>query len=333
MRKIFIILPIIIVLIIMSTIVFFLLKFNNTYLNNNYNNEIEVISVEGLTIDLESEPHSELFELISNYIESNSNNYVFYDNDNSVEEYVILENIFNIEFHISSIEDTQYLKLVNRQHEAVNTNHNLIVPAANHITTSRNNERIHISLLTALESLFYHAQREVGHLTLISGFRTYEEQMIIYNNSINNSYVMPPNHSEHQIGLAADILPIRYTSLGSMRGTSEAIWLSHNVSQFGLILRYPNDKYDITEVAYEPWHFRYVGLPHSYYIMNNHLVLEEYLELLQNIDELKIELNGKIYTISYQTPNNGYIFVPENNNFWISSSNLGGYVVTSWKYL
>ena len=51
--------------------------------------------------------------------------------------------------------------------------------------------------------------------------------------------------------------------------------------EYGFILRYPEDKEAITEINYEPWHMRYVGVPAATYIMENGLCLEEFNDLLQ----------------------------------------------------
>ncbi|MBQ1243239.1 MAG: D-alanyl-D-alanine carboxypeptidase family protein, partial [Clostridia bacterium] len=66
-------------------------------------------------------------------------------------------------------------------------------------------------------------------------------------------------------------------------GTKEEMaykWLSDNAHKYGFILRYPSDKTDITGIAYEPWHFRYVGKSHAKEIYNQGLCLEEYVETL-----------------------------------------------------
>jgi D-alanyl-D-alanine carboxypeptidase len=76
-----------------------------------------------------------------------------------------------------------------------------------------------------------------------------------------------PGTSEHQTGLGVDII-------GSRKMYD---WLEENSWKYGFILRYPDDKIDITGIIYEPWHFRYVGVEAATYIMENNLTLEEYL--------------------------------------------------------
>jgi D-alanyl-D-alanine carboxypeptidase len=60
-----------------------------------------------------------------------------------------------------------------------------------------------------------------------------------------------------------------------------AKWLAEHAREYGFIVRYPEGKEDITKITYEPWHFRYVGVEHAKYIEENHLTLEEYIDLLK----------------------------------------------------
>ena len=90
--------------------------------------------------------------------------------------------------------------------------------------------------------------------------------------------VARPGTSEHQLGLAVDIISNDYPWLDEgWADTEEAAWLEANCAEYGFILRYPPDKSDITGIVWEPWHFRYVGREAAVYIMENGLCLEEYL--------------------------------------------------------
>ena len=91
--------------------------------------------------------------------------------------------------------------------------------------------------------------------------------------------VARPGTSEHQLGLAVDIISNAHPELDeSWAQTEEAEWLKENCADYGFILRYPPDKSGITGIVWEPWHFRYVGEEAAQYIMENGLCLEEYLE-------------------------------------------------------
>lgn len=84
--------------------------------------------------------------------------------------------------------------------------------------------------------------------------------------------VAVPGTSEHQTGLAADIT-------GSQKMYD---WLAENSWKYGFILRYPEDKIEITGIIFEPWHFRYVGKTMAKDIFDSGLCLEEYMQMLKN---------------------------------------------------
>lgn len=90
-----------------------------------------------------------------------------------------------------------------------------------------------------------------------------------------------PGSSEHQIGLALDIVSDSYTLLEEgFADTDAGKWLADNSYRYGFILRYPKGKEDITGIEFEPWHFRYVGEPAATYIYQHNLTLEEFVQLL-----------------------------------------------------
>lgn len=93
---------------------------------------------------------------------------------------------------------------------------------------------------------------------------------------------MPPGHSEHSTGLAFDIVALSYQMLDAgQENTLETKWLHKHCAEYGFILRYPRGKEEITDISYESWHYRYVGVEAATYIMENEICLEEYLELLK----------------------------------------------------
>lgn len=93
---------------------------------------------------------------------------------------------------------------------------------------------------------------------------------------------MPPGHSEHSTGLAFDIVALSYQMLDAgQENTLETQWLHEHCAEYGFILRYPKGKEEITDISYESWHYRYVGVEAATYIMENGICLEEYLELIE----------------------------------------------------
>jgi len=127
-------------------------------------------------------------------------------------------------------------------------------------------------------------------LVAISGFRSYETQRTIWNNAVRNSglahaerWFARPGHSEHQTGLALDIVQRGFTggSLGSagFQNTAQFAWLRQHAHHYGFILRYPQAYEHITGIAFEPWHWRYIGVESATYMRENgFVVFEKYIE-------------------------------------------------------
>lgn len=140
------------------------------------------------------------------------------------------------------------------------------------------------------------ACRAAGNSPVIcSSYRSYEKQQSLYQNKVNRlaaqgysqekareeaaKAVALPGTSEHQLGLAVDIVDIANQNLdSSQEDTAVQQWLMEHSWEYGFILRYPNDKSDITGIIYEPWHYRYVGKDAAAEIYQQGLCLEEYLE-------------------------------------------------------
>ncbi len=123
------------------------------------------------------------------------------------------------------------------------------------------------------------AKKDGLNIYLHSGFRSYSFQQEIYTNYTNlygsetaDTFSARPGHSEHQTGLAIDVNTVD----DSFAGTPEAIWLEEHAHEYGFIIRYPEDKVDITGYKYEPWHIRYLG-DEAEKVYRSGLCLEEYL--------------------------------------------------------
>lgn len=90
---------------------------------------------------------------------------------------------------------------------------------------------------------------------------------------------MPAGHSEHETGLALDILCSDNLNMDISQERSEGnIWLREHCHEYGFILRYPKEDEEITGVSYEPWHFRYVGKEAAAFMVKHNLTLEEFCE-------------------------------------------------------
>lgn len=136
----------------------------------------------------------------------------------------------------------------------------------------------------ALELMFNGAKKEGIILTAVSGYRSYDRQVTLYNNYVArdgkvkaDTYSARPGTSEHQTGLTMDLSSASngYNLTTSFGTTKEGIWLKDHAHQYGFIIRYPKNKESITGYMYEPWHVRYVGTDLSTYLYENNLTLEE----------------------------------------------------------
>jgi len=121
-----------------------------------------------------------------------------------------------------------------------------------------------------------------------SSYRTYAYQEKVFNSiAIEKGlehalqYVAPPGGSEHQTGLAFDVIFRRNGEMieEQLETDPEIIWLYENSYKYGFILRYPKGKEEITGFNYEPWHFRYVGKELAMELHEKDITLEEYYEL------------------------------------------------------
>lgn len=177
-------------------------------------------------------------------------------------------------------------------------------------------------------------------IALVSGYRSAEEQRRIWDDSLRENgreftekYVAAPFHSEHQTGLAID--------LGLKRGHIDFIRpnfpydgvcgeFRRRAADFGFVERYPKGKENITGIAHEPWHFRYVGVPHAEIMNAKGFTLEEYLiwirkfsfgssPLIFRRDSLRAE-------ISFLEADSAEIEL--NEPFSVSGNNFDGFIIT-----
>jgi len=237
-----------------------------------------------------------------------------------------------VSVHVSDIIDTGYMKLVNRTHAVPGEpNAALLQPAWPTVPVSRVDIYLHRSALAAIEAMFASARAAgVGPFHVTSGFRDVERQRALYGNGANSAFVQPPGYSEHHTGLAADIMADGL-SMSELADSPQGQWLAANAYRYGLILRYPNGAQAITGIEFEPWHFRYVGPVHAYFMRRNNLVLEEYIELLQQEGGVSFVMNSVAVQLLYLRPENGIIYVPAGlDHITVSSSNAGGYIVKAW---
>ena len=94
--------------------------------------------------------------------------------------------------------------------------------------------------------------------------------------------VAVPGTSEHQLGLAVDLVSSEYVQLDEGAEKTDVYkWLVKHCHEYGFILRYEKDKQNLTGVTWEPWHYRFVGRYHAKAMYDAGLCLEEYVKLLR----------------------------------------------------
>ena len=186
-------------------------------------------------------------------------------------------------------------------------------------------------------------QTETGHsdIIIISGYRTTEQQQELYDADLEDTgedtstLVAKPGYSEHETGYAMDFSLFEDGISADYDGTGEYDWINQNCAHYGFILRYPENKTDLTEIQYESWHYRYVGQPHAYYMQQNDLCLEEYTETLKDYSvDNPLEItnwDGKVYQVYYVPAEAGdstYVMVPPDQEYTVSGNNVDGFIIT-----
>ena len=131
------------------------------------------------------------------------------------------------------------------------------------------------------QEMFYAAENAGMDLVISSSYRSYNDQKETYEyyerikGDEVKQYALLPGYSEHQTGLAFDILTTT-SQTDDFEKTEEYKWLLDNSYKYRFILRYPKEKENITKIDYESWHFRYVGVEAATIIHNEKISFEEY---------------------------------------------------------
>ena len=211
----------------------------------------------------------------------------------------------------NDLKDDMYLKLVNKSNPAgedyVPEN---LVPVDTAYTTGAKSIELEECVAKAVISMIDAMRAEgINNVSVTSAYRTYEYQEQLFARYIAEerekhptwsdeevraevlTYSAAPGTSEHQTGLCVDLFTNEMEGLynyGSEtpnnpydKGFAETAafeWLCEHAHEYGFILRFPEDKTDITGYSYESWHYRYVGVEHAKKIYEQGITLEEYLE-------------------------------------------------------
>lgn len=214
------------------------------------------------------------------------------DPGNVLEDTVVYD-AENDKYVVPTFEDDWSLILVNKTH---------LIPEDYDVEleTIRGNIKADVRIVDNVLNMIKAAKEDGVIISICSPYRDYDRQVVLFNRKVSSyikrgyteeeaydlasNTVAIPGTSEHQLGLAFDFISNDYTSLDEgFANTDAGKWLKKNGAEYGFILRYPDDKVDITDIQFEPWHYRYVG-DCARYIMDNGLCLEEYVEMIGMIE-------------------------------------------------
>lgn len=175
-------------------------------------------------------------------------------------------------------------------------------------------------------------------INILCGYRSKEESQQLFDASAAENglehaqkYVMLPGFSEHHSALAVDLgIILPEGGFGYQFDEYPYNWITDQCHTYGFILRYPEEKAAITEIGYESWHFRYLGVPNATAVRNEGLCLEEYIDFIKNYTA-----EGPHYQVS-TTDGNYEIYyasglsvpVPTDHAYEISGNNVDGFIVT-----
>ncbi len=169
-----------------------------------------------------------------------------------------------------------------------------LIPIKNLIDTKGRDICLRESAALALEDLFKAAKEDGVNLVVTSAFRSEETQKWLYDdwhrkNTVQNSEeaVAKPGHSEHQLGTTIDFTSpsVGFDSAHrSFHLTKEYSWLDKNAHKFGFSMSYPAGKN--TGYIFEPWHWRYIGLPDSYHLKVANITIQEFLDPNFNLEDI-----------------------------------------------
>ena len=194
--------------------------------------------------------------------------------------------------------------------------------------------------LSALNDMMDAFQEQGGSksVNVVAGFRTEEFQQHLFDQSAEQNglehaqqFVARPGGSEHHTGLVVDFSILHSDgSSAEYQGIGEYAWINGNCQDYGWVVRYDLAKVALTGISTEPWHFRYVGVPHATAMVQENLCLEEYIDYLRQFtfdrDHLTVECADGTYEIWYAEGTE--VHVPDRGEYAVSGNNVDGVIVT-----
>lgn len=268
---------------------------NLGYKNNDVHKILENFTEKDYNYFLKNEVNENYIKLLNEkyFLKKNFYKYIEYMNQNKKMDLTTIvrninihldKNFYEEELNADTIKDTSIL--VNKFYLLGSdfAPSDLVSVPQTYAWGDKGSQMIRKVAYDAFLEMWKAANEEQGYYLMVSSsYRSYQEQEIIYNNYKKNrgqkyadSIAARPGASEHQTGLTLDIFSKLNNNKNTFKDTDTAKWLEDNSYRFGFILRYPEDKVNVTGYSYEAWHFRYVGKEIAKYIHENNITFEEY---------------------------------------------------------
>lgn len=164
-----------------------------------------------------------------------------------------------------------------------------------------NGQQVDARIYENLQQMMDAARADGAQPVICSSYRSHERQKQLFEDKRRRlreegcppeeeikraaEWVAQPGTSEHELGLALDIVDLDYQMLDHQQeNTPTQQWLLKHSWEYGFVLRYPTDRAGLTGVEYEPWHYRYVGREAAEVMHQEGLCLEEYLSAYYHVN-------------------------------------------------
>ena len=225
--------------------------------------------------------------------ESNKQKDEYQDTENEVEPPIVdsdhdpcVEYNIPIPTKVTTVDNGDKLILVNRQYAVSSDFYPTDMVAVDGSLSTNQGLYFKKEAYDAYLSMLEDANKEDIDFLICSTYRSYDTQYSIYHSyvknyglEVTNTRSAYPGRSEHQTGWAVDITSeaMGYGLNKNFANLPEGKWINEHCHEYGFIIRYLEDKTEITGYSYEPWHLRYVGVDAATEIMSQGITLEEYL--------------------------------------------------------
>lgn len=201
----------------------------------------------------------------------------------------------------------------------------------------------------AAEAMFndFFLQTGKANYQITQAYRSMEEQQAVYDSFLEKNgteqvdmLVVKPGYSDHHTGYSFDLNVFDGQNSYNLKqaGAKDAdySWIYDHAHEYGFVLRYPEEKAQVTGISSDQWHFRYVGKGHAAYMKENNLTLEEYIYLIYKYqfgkDHLRFEYDGVRYDVSFLKvdANAQTVVIPVSKGATciISGDNSDGVIIT-----